>query len=169
MTSDFYYKDERCSDGFMGVCKRCQSIAKNKHYHSNKEQYKSVRTEWLNREDNLKKQRLSSKLCHEKGRLHCRIVKEKITKETPCMICKEPRHGCLEFHHINPEEKHMEVGKCHSLRQLFNELPKCVVICSNCHRLFHKGHITLPSNLVPMDIIPYQEFVASSAFRSNYP
>lgn len=59
-----------------------------------------------------------------------------------CSICKYDKNlSALEFHHVNPNEKGFELD----LRKLANtnltlikeELKKCILVCSNCHREIH--------------------------------
>jgi len=44
----------------------------------------------------------------------------------------------LEFHHTNPSEKEMELSVSQIMREGWNnamdEIEKCVILCSNCHR-----------------------------------
>ena len=57
-----------------------------------------------------------------------------------CEICEENHPACLDFHHINPEEKEFSIGrfKQHlSWRKLKAEIAKCRVLCGNCHRKLH--------------------------------
>ena len=57
----------------------------------------------------------------------------------------------LEFHHINPKTKAFEVNNVNrSLSAIANEMNKCVVLCSNCHRLETAGELVstfAPCNL----------------------
>ena len=58
-----------------------------------------------------------------------------------CCKCGESNTWCLDAHHINPEEKDMNISilrkTLHSLDRIKAELDKCIVLCSNCHREFH--------------------------------
>lgn len=65
-----------------------------------------------------------------------------IKQQHKCIKCGENHIACLEFHHLNPIEKKFEIAR--SINQLniekieiLNEIEKCVVLCSNCHRKFH--------------------------------
>ncbi len=42
----------------------------------------------------------------------------------------------LEFHHRNPEEKEFEISHCHSKSwiRVQEEVSKCELLCSNCHK-----------------------------------
>lgn len=59
----------------------------------------------------------------------------------PCVICGESRVACLDFHHVNRNSKeenisymkHRGWGKA----KIIQEISKCIVICSNCHRVIH--------------------------------
>jgi hypothetical protein len=59
-----------------------------------------------------------------------------------CHIEYDKTNACIfDFHHINPNEKvlnlnHNAINK-YNLEQLENEFKKCVLYCSNCHRLMH--------------------------------
>ena len=62
-------------------------------------------------------------------------------KEThPCEKCGESHPGCIEFHHRDPKEKKFAIsenskGKCP--KTLKDEISKCDILCSNCHRILH--------------------------------
>ena len=44
----------------------------------------------------------------------------------------------LEFHHLNPDDKDFTVsGKSWSIEKLKNEVDKCILVCSNCHKEIH--------------------------------
>ena len=59
-----------------------------------------------------------------------------------CYKCgfNESPHA-LDLHHIDPETKSKTVSAMltHNLKDLINEVRKCVVICANCHRRLHAG------------------------------
>lgn len=79
-----------------------------------------------------------------------------IFNDYPCLVCGEPRYGCLTFHHLDPKEKENGVTS-HSLtwKKMLKEAAKCVVLCRNCHGLYHLGQIGLPEKLIPIDPSPY--------------
>lgn len=57
-----------------------------------------------------------------------------------CLSCGETHPACLEFHHINPQEKKFTIGRQErrvSLKSLQEEIAKCRVLCANCHRKEH--------------------------------
>jgi len=63
-----------------------------------------------------------------------------------CVDCGEGRWQCLDFHHINPEDKSQDVNRmvkdrC-TLRRIKTEIRKCIVVCANCHRMRHHGSLT---------------------------
>lgn len=70
-----------------------------------------------------------------------RRKKEAITyKGGCCAHCGYDKHyGALEFHHQNPSEKDVNWNKLRlrSWGKITNELDKCVLLCSNCHREEH--------------------------------
>ena len=46
---------------------------------------------------------------------------------------------CYDFHHVNPLEKKFELAPRMDagLNTLMEEAKKCVMLCSNCHRVRH--------------------------------
>lgn len=47
----------------------------------------------------------------------------------------------FDFHHINPTKKEFNLNKatiCNTtIKKVYNELEKCKLVCSNCHRMIH--------------------------------
>jgi len=57
-----------------------------------------------------------------------------------CSICGYNKNiAAMEFHHINPEYKEYSWTKMRLLKwgEIVEELKKCVLLCSNCHRELH--------------------------------
>lgn len=65
------------------------------------------------------------------------------------MICDETEPVCLDFHHIDPNEKDFTISKHRgkSKENLLKEIKKCVCVCANCHRKIHAGIINLENYL----------------------
>lgn len=55
--------------------------------------------------------------------------------------CGENHPACLDFHHRNPKEKEISISdfiiKGIGIARFIEELEKCDVLCSNCHRKLH--------------------------------
>ena len=62
-----------------------------------------------------------------------------------CQICGYNRCiEALDFHHIDPKEKDFNVSESGETRgwdRIRNEIQKCLLLCSNCHREVHNGVI----------------------------
>ncbi len=65
------------------------------------------------------------------------IIKEK----QGCIRCKITDPRVLEFHHLNSSKKEFNIADYYyshfSFEKLEEEIAKCVIICANCHRIFH--------------------------------
>ena len=65
-----------------------------------------------------------------------------------CVICGYNRTArALEFHHLDPSEKHFPVssqGRTRSVESLRAEARKCVLLCSNCPAEVEDGLLTVP-------------------------
>lgn len=74
-------------------------------------------------------------------------VKQKLVDVSggKCVQCWYDKcQSALEFHHLDPSEKDFSVtgsANTKSLRLLLDEVKKCVMLCSNCHREVHAGLI----------------------------
>lgn len=66
-------------------------------------------------------------------------------KSGGCVVCGEKTIVCLDFHHVDPTEKEYAISSISSMKRTILESAKCVILCSNCHRKFHNGLITLKS------------------------
>lgn len=54
-----------------------------------------------------------------------------------CALCGYNKCiAALEFHHIDKEQKErgLSSGTCHSWEEDVEEVKKCILVCSNCHR-----------------------------------
>ena len=62
-----------------------------------------------------------------------------IKSDLKCKECGEDRFYCLDFHHKNPKEKERSIAASINCSQKFllEEIAKCDVLCSNCHRAWH--------------------------------
>lgn len=64
-------------------------------------------------------------------------------KGNKCIDCKvegnDYNYVIFDFHHINAVEKDFQwnKGRLKSWDKITNELDKCILLCSNCHRLRH--------------------------------
>jgi hypothetical protein len=58
-----------------------------------------------------------------------------------CVQCGQSHIATLDFHHTNPakEDKklHRLLSEGQSKIRILKEIDKCVVLCSNCHRIHH--------------------------------
>jgi len=57
-----------------------------------------------------------------------------------CLECEVSHPAVLDFHHIDPEMKNASVHtlvKAKSYRKALEEVQQCIVLCSNCHRVYH--------------------------------
>lgn len=72
-------------------------------------------------------------------RLHSLFIRTK--EKLGCSICNYNSYGgALDLHHIDPSSKEIRLTATHVFSQtekVFNELSKCILVCSNCHRELH--------------------------------
>lgn len=59
------------------------------------------------------------------------------TQKVSCSICGETDPICLDFHHLDPAQKTIEISLAiarWSIKRIREEMDKCIVVCANCHR-----------------------------------
>jgi predicted HNH restriction endonuclease len=71
-----------------------------------------------------------------------------------CRSCGFNRYyGALDFHHVDSQKKDSRMSKMTrspDSPEIQAELNKCVLLCSNCHRMVHAGLIECPELLLPI-------------------
>jgi len=57
-----------------------------------------------------------------------------------CLECGVYHPAVLDFHHIDPEMKNGSVHtllRSKSYKKVLEEVEQCLVLCANCHRVYH--------------------------------
>lgn len=76
-----------------------------------------------------------------------------------CGICGYDKcDDVFEFHHINSKEKEFGLGSARgntiSWERMVNEVRKCVMLCSNCHKEVHSSR---SNTIIPENITRFNE------------
>lgn len=62
-------------------------------------------------------------------------------KQLSCSACGESHPACIEFHHKDRTLKDFALSTAahrnYSLERIKEEIEKCEILCSNCHRKLH--------------------------------
>lgn len=115
-----FHPNKSCKLGVVGTCKDCSADRIRGWYKENKDS----RNKYYNERNKGKK----------------RMAVERYGGK--CTDCGGVFPLCVyEFHHLGPEQK--EVNPSHlltgNLEKAWAELDKCVLLCSNCHKIRHWG------------------------------
>ena len=105
---------------------------------------------WKNREKRLEYAKQYNKEWYQKNKdkrsVELKAEKNKnkefiLSLKIKCNRCPETHTSCLEFHHIDPNEKELEIAKVVQMgwgkKRILEEINKCELLCSNCHRKEH--------------------------------
>ncbi len=120
-----YHKDSSRKDKLCNKCKVCNNSLTLTSYHAT-----------------TRKSDVIARAKAFRQRLKNRLDEYKFL--SGCCNCDECEPVCLDFHHVNPDDKVSEIGNVlfqKSIRLLAIEIRKCILLCSNCHRKFHAGKI----------------------------
>lgn len=120
-----YRKDKTQPSGFQPRCKLCARAA-----------HKSAYTQQYGVKSNVRNKEL---------RFQNAILIREYKSYRGCRLCDERTSCCLEFHHLDPNVKEYGIaqGTTRSWERLLTEIEKCIVLCSNCHKKYHAGLVTL--------------------------
>ena len=104
--------------GLDTYCNDCRHKKTREYYYNNTKKMKSQSVEWK------------------------RIQRERINElknSLSCLKCRENRNHLLDFHHVDPNQKDFQIsqGERYGWERVKQEIDKCIVLCSNCHRDFH--------------------------------
>lgn len=115
-----FYRSSKTKDGRNYWCKSCQRAYYQKRVKENPDYF-------------LRFQRVS------RAEKRKRATDAKV--ESGCADCGERHLACLEFHHLDPSKKELEVMKFVDQNAAWEtieaEMAKCIVLCCNCHRIRH--------------------------------
>ncbi len=114
--SEFYIDSKNKKTGLSAWCKICQKEYKKQDYIDNRDRYIETfkrNTKWW----------------------------FDIKKGLKCERCGFSHPAALDFHHKDPSQKQFELGGRNSYKKnekkILEEMKKCEVLCSNCHRIEH--------------------------------
>ena len=120
LSTTHFAKNKKRKDGLQSVCRVCQKDY-NKTYYA-KPQYK----EKVNKRNRAACKKISD---------YIRTIKER----SECSQCGFSHPDALQFHHTDPSTKFFSIAahKNYSLATVKKEMTKCVILCANCHFIFH--------------------------------
>ena len=117
-TVSSYNKNKQCSLGVVGTCKSCENERVTQWYRDNR----SRRQDAANKRNRERKKLMAKHFggcCKDCGVSYPQYV--------------------YEFHHTDPKQKDVNPSKALSWSEerMWKELNKCVMLCSNCHKIRH--------------------------------
>lgn len=105
-----------------------------------KQAYRKYRRDWYHRNKEYAKQKITER------KQDLRDWLSELKSTLKCNRCPEKHIACLDFHHTDPSKKEEGVAKMihdgYSKEKILEEIAKCEVLCSNCHRKeHHRGEV----------------------------
>lgn len=113
-------------------------MATKKWKEANQEKLKGYRNAWYER--NIVVQREKARERQAKRRIEFKAWFDEFKKTLKCSKCGFAHPAALDFHHENPTEKEYNIAYLKhngSKESILKEMEKCIVLCSNCHRIHH--------------------------------
>lgn len=136
-----FYKNKGGKYGVASVCAPCARIKAAEYYKDNRQ--KAIQATVRSRERRLASgDDRSDEINTTKHRQRRRKREAIVYKGGACVDCGGVFHqAAFDFHHVDPSTKLYNVatrlGRGASIELCKEELDKCVLLCSNCHRVRH--------------------------------
>ncbi len=139
-----FCKDVRRKDGINIYCKLCEHIRRVDYYTKHKAREDAKKKIWI--AANRDRVRTTSTACHKRKRAKIKTELAMLLGGA-CMICGYSKCvQALDFHHYDDTIKSFNISMAIQWKEpwenLIEEIRKCVLLCSNCHREVHY-HITV--------------------------
>lgn len=119
-TLENFSKNASKASGLSFECKECHKIIRKAYYENNK----------VKEQSRIKERRVELKKTYKEFK-----------KTLKCTLCNEDHPATLQFHHLDPNEKEIEVSLAvtngWSFKRIEEEIKKCIVLCANCHMKEH--------------------------------
>jgi hypothetical protein len=97
----------------------------------NKSKMRSYRTKWYRRNKEHAVQMVLRR------RRLIELMVDRYKADRGCADCPEAFVPCLQFHHLDPSKKEIDISRAilrgWSEERLLIEMKKCAVVCANCH------------------------------------
>jgi len=118
---ELFNKDKRLPHGRTAKCKKCISIKHNKWMRDNKDKLNKWRREDFKKKQDRLAEYIGGRICAHCGFTHTSFVP-------------------FDFHHTDPNTKDVSISDAisRSWDNLLKEVDKCILLCSNCHRIEHE-------------------------------
>jgi len=119
---DFFWKDKSKNKKHT-QCKECYKSSR-----KSKEHYNKYKDEYIKR----------AKIRNKKTRKEIRSKLLEYLSDKKC-TCGENRPACLDFHHIDKNQKFTDISTMirsgYNWNKILEEINKCEILCANCHRI----------------------------------
>lgn len=150
-----FRKNRSTKDGLEPWCNVCRRAYEVEYRRKNKELVAERTKNWRNKTKDARKQ-------YNKN--YVQLKREFLSSlKTPCAKCGDGRLYIIDFHHVNPHEKEINLAQnCSATNErLLREVKKCVCLCRNCHQEFHHFYGLLPK----MPVEDLTEYLGRSPYE----
>lgn len=140
---DNFHKDRRLKSGVTARCKTCLCEYKRAYYASPKGKAAVTAYNEIHKEKRSAYSKEYSRKYRDAQFKNKRKLEFCLYKGGTCSECgfvaTEETIAAFDFHHTNPLEKEHTPSDMLMLKKskVLKELDKCVLLCSNCHRILH--------------------------------
>lgn len=121
-----FNRNARRADGLQTICRACSAVRSRRYYL-----------------EHTTAHRETTRARRAKRRRWYTVRPDELKAHLGCATCPERDVACLEFHHLDPNEKDIDLARAVSCEwawdRVLGEIRKCACLCANCHRKVHAG------------------------------
>src|SRR5688500_5375299 len=130
-----FNRDAKRKDGLQNVCRECSAACSRRYYQARTEEHREATKKRRNKMRRQFKQRTDD-----------------IKQRFGCRMCGEADVVCLDFHHLDPNQKDFDIAAAMSAKWAWEtvlaEIRKCACLCANCHRKVHAGRFEVTAAML---------------------
>lgn len=104
-----------------------------KDKNARKKYHDSYNKSWYEKNKNDRKKQIRNR-----KRLIRSLIAE-YKSQHKCKLCEESHPAALDFHHLGDKKYVVSemLGNGYGIKTIMEEIKKCIILCSNCHRKEH--------------------------------
>jgi len=127
----------------MKICSKCKNEKEEKEFNKNSKNKKTGLSSYCKEcvRNSSKIYYINNISIYKENYQKHRIWYDEYKSSLRCSRCPENHPSCLEFHHLDPNEKEGGISEMLKRRLdkeiILKEIEKCIVLCSNCHKKEH--------------------------------
>lgn len=131
---------------YMKVCKKCELEKKLEEFSFDNKRNRTLSwcKECVREKNKIRYSNNREEILKKKEEYHLKSSEwfRELRENLKCERCGFSHPATLDFHHLDPSQKSFGISRAarnawFNKEKILEEIKKCIVLCSNCHRIEH--------------------------------